>query len=104
VELSGRQKQVGAYRNQLDAVSLLAFDRGRWFSTLALVALRSGHFFVTTHERHAMDPNATWQMLCNYLRALKEHPEDEELRANVLELLGALARWLRRGGFPPTLA
>jgi len=51
-----------------------------------------------------MDPNATWQMLCNYLRALKEHPEDEELRANVLELLGALARWLRRGGFPPTLA
>jgi hypothetical protein len=43
-------------------------------------------------------------MLCEYLRALKEHSDDEELRANVVELLGALTRWLRRGGFPPTLA
>lgn len=51
-----------------------------------------------------MDPNATWQMLCDYLRALKEDPNDEELRANVIELLQALTRWLRRGGFPPTLA
>jgi hypothetical protein len=51
-----------------------------------------------------MDPNATWQMLCDSLRALKEHPDDEELRANVLMLLEALTHWLRRGGFPPTLA
>ena len=50
-----------------------------------------------------MDPNATWQMLYEYLRALKEHPEDEELRANAVMLLEALTRWLRRGGFPPTL-
>jgi hypothetical protein len=50
-----------------------------------------------------MDPHATWQMLCDSLRALHQHPDDEEIRANVLELLGALARWLRRGGFPPTL-
>jgi hypothetical protein len=56
-----------------------------------------------TALRTAMDPNATWQMLCDYLRALHQHPEDEEVRANVVELLGALTRWLRRGGFPPTI-
>jgi hypothetical protein len=50
-----------------------------------------------------MDPNATWQMLCEYLRALHQYPDDEEIRANVLELLGALTRWLRRGGFPPAI-
>jgi hypothetical protein len=51
-----------------------------------------------------MDPNAAWQMLCDYLRALHQYPEDEELRANVIMLLEALTRWLRRSGFPPTLA
>jgi hypothetical protein len=51
-----------------------------------------------------MDPNATWQMICEYLRALYEHPDDEDLRANVIELLQALTRWLRRGGFPPTVS
>jgi hypothetical protein len=50
-----------------------------------------------------MDPNVTWQMLCDSLRALHRNPDDEEIRANVIELLGALSRWLRRGGFPPTL-
>jgi hypothetical protein len=50
-----------------------------------------------------MDPTATWQMLCEYLRALHQHPDDEEIRANVLALLGALTRWLRSGGFPPQL-
>jgi len=50
-----------------------------------------------------MDPNATWQMLCDYLRALHHDPQDEELRANVIELLQALTRWLRRGGFPPKI-
>jgi hypothetical protein len=48
-----------------------------------------------------MDPNATWQMLCDYLRALHQNPDDEEIRSNVVELLGALTRWLRRDGFPP---
>jgi hypothetical protein len=50
-----------------------------------------------------MDPNATWQMLCDSLRALHRDPQDEELRANAIELLQALTRWLRSGGFPPTL-
>jgi hypothetical protein len=48
-----------------------------------------------------MDPNATWQRLCEYLLALNQHPDDEELRANVIMHLEALTRWLRRGGFPP---
>ena len=50
-----------------------------------------------------MDPNATWQMLCESLRALHHDPEDEEPRANAIELLQALTRWLRSGGFPPTI-
>ena len=50
-----------------------------------------------------MDPNATWQMLCDYLQALNQHPHDEEIRANAIELLQALTRWLRRGGFPPMI-
>jgi hypothetical protein len=50
-----------------------------------------------------MDPNATWQMLCEYLWALHQNPNDEEIRANVIELLQALTRWLRRGGFPPRI-
>ena len=54
-------------------------------------------------ERESMDPNATWQMLCEYLRALHENPDDEEIRANVIELLQALTRWLRSGGFPPMI-
>ena len=37
-----------------------------------------------------MDPTATWQMLCDYLRALYQDPHDEELRANAIELLRAL--------------
>ena len=54
-------------------------------------------------ERESMDPNATWQMLCDYLRALHQDPQDEELRATVIELLQALTRWLRSGGFPPMI-
>ena len=50
-----------------------------------------------------MDPNATWQMLCEYLHALHRDLQDEELRANAIELLQALKRWLRSGGFPPTI-
>jgi hypothetical protein len=50
-----------------------------------------------------MDPNATWQMLCEYLRALDQNTNDEEIRANANMLLEALTRWLRRGGFPPQL-
>ena len=50
-----------------------------------------------------MDPNATWQMLCEYLLALNQHPDDEEIRANAVMHLEALTRWLRRGGFPPMI-
>jgi hypothetical protein len=50
-----------------------------------------------------MDPNATWQMLCEYLLALNQQPDDEEIRANVILHFEALTRWLRRGGFPPTI-
>jgi hypothetical protein len=50
-----------------------------------------------------MDPNATWQMLCDSLQALHHDPQNEELRANVIELLQALTRWLQSGGFPPHL-
>ena len=48
-----------------------------------------------------MDPNATWRMLCEYLRTLDQYRDDEEIRANVIILLEQLTRWLRRGGFPP---
>ena len=54
-------------------------------------------------ERELMDPNATWQMLCEYLRTLHQNPDDKERRANAILLLEALTRWLRRGGFPPKL-
>jgi hypothetical protein len=50
-----------------------------------------------------MDPNATWQMLCAYLLALNQHPDDEEIRANAVMHFEALTRWLRRGGFPPNI-
>lgn len=50
-----------------------------------------------------MDPHATWQMLCEYMRALHQNPNDEEIRANVITLLEALTRWLRRGDFSPKL-
>jgi hypothetical protein len=35
-----------------------------------------------------MDPNATWQMLCDSLQALNQNPHDEEIRANTVMLLG----------------
>jgi hypothetical protein len=48
-----------------------------------------------------MDPTATWQMLCEALKALEREPDDLELRAHAISLLEILTRWLRRGGFPP---
>lgn len=50
-----------------------------------------------------MDPDATWVMLCEALRALEKNPDDKELRAHAITLLEVLTRWLRRGGFPPTI-
>jgi hypothetical protein len=51
-----------------------------------------------------MDPHAIWTRLCAALDELGEHPDDADLRDEVIELLEALAAWLRRGGFPPTTA
>jgi hypothetical protein len=51
-----------------------------------------------------MDPNTAWVQICAMLNALHEHPEDQTLRDSAVELLEALTAWLRRGGFPPTLA
>jgi hypothetical protein len=48
-----------------------------------------------------MDPNATWQMLRQSMQALHQNPSDDEVRANVIELLDTLTHWLRAGGFPP---
>jgi hypothetical protein len=48
-----------------------------------------------------MDPDATWSLLCTTLGELGEYPNDADLRAEVIELLEALAAWLRSGGFPP---
>ena len=50
-----------------------------------------------------MDPNATWRMLCESMQALHQNSNDEAIRADVIELLEALTRWLHTGGFPPTI-
>ena len=50
-----------------------------------------------------MDPNATWKMLCEHLRVLNLHPDDTEARERAAACLMILYRWLRRGGFPPTM-
>jgi hypothetical protein len=50
-----------------------------------------------------MDPNATWKMLCEALQELEAHPDDTPIREHVVELLEALAAWLRKGGFPPSV-
>jgi hypothetical protein len=51
-----------------------------------------------------MDPQATWTQLYATLGELGEHPDDADLRDEVIALLEALAAWLRSGGFPPTTA
>lgn len=51
-----------------------------------------------------MDPNATWKMLCAQLRALDKNPADQETRDSATACLMILYRWLRRGGFPPTIS
>ena len=50
-----------------------------------------------------MDPTATWILLNDTLQALEKHPADASIRESAVELLEALADWLRRGGFPPTV-
>ncbi len=50
-----------------------------------------------------MDPTATWKMVCEALHDLEHHPENKDTRAHAVDRLEVLARWLRMGGFPPTL-
>jgi hypothetical protein len=50
-----------------------------------------------------MDPQATWDELCTTLRQLKDDPENGKLREEALSCLHAIANWLERGEFPPTV-
>ena len=50
-----------------------------------------------------MDPTATWKMVCEALQDMQTDPENKDTRAHAVDLLEVLARWLRMGGFPPTL-
>jgi hypothetical protein len=52
-------------------------------------------------ERHCVDPNTTWQLLCASLHELTANLHDQNARARAVDLLEILARWLRMGGFPP---
>ena len=50
-----------------------------------------------------MDPTALWKMLCEALREMEQSPDNRDLRAHSVDMLEVLARWLRMGGFPPTI-
>jgi hypothetical protein len=50
-----------------------------------------------------MDPDATWRLIVETIRQIADNPNDRELRIVAASLLQALAAWLRRGGFPPTV-
>ena len=50
-----------------------------------------------------MDPDALWKMLCESLEDLIKKPDNLDRRNHVIDCLEVLARWLRMGGFPPTI-
>ena len=50
-----------------------------------------------------MDPDAVWKMLCESLRDLTKEPDNRDTRHHAVDCLEVLARWLRMGGFPPTI-
>lgn len=54
-------------------------------------------------DRRCVDPNATWRMLGDALQKLHADLDDPDARERAIELLEVLARWLRMGGFPPTI-
>jgi hypothetical protein len=54
-------------------------------------------------ERRPVDPDALWNMLCESLQDLTKDPDNRDLRNHVIDILHVLARWLRLGGFPPTI-
>jgi hypothetical protein len=58
----------------------------------------------TCHEeRKPVDPDAVWTMLCESLEGLTKEPDDRDMRNHAIDCLEILARWLRIGGFPPTI-
>jgi hypothetical protein len=50
-----------------------------------------------------MDPDAVWKMLCESIEDLTKEPDNRDVRDHVIDCLEILARWLRMGGFPPTI-
>ena len=54
-------------------------------------------------ERRPVDPQTTWERLCDALHELDVNRNDADARARAIELLDSLARWLRMGGVPPNL-
>jgi len=50
-----------------------------------------------------MDPNAVWKMLMESLADLAKEPDNRDTRRHCIDCLDVLARWLRMGGFPPTI-
>jgi len=50
-----------------------------------------------------MDPDAIWKMLMESLADLTKEPDNRDVRHHVIDCLEVLARWLRMGGFPPTI-
>ncbi len=47
-----------------------------------------------------MDPDATMRQIVSCLATLRKG-DDDEARAELVEHLRDLAKWLERGGFPP---
>jgi hypothetical protein len=54
-------------------------------------------------EGRIMDPDVCWQTLCATLRTLWDNPEEQEARADAIQLVRNMADWLEQGGFPPAL-
>jgi hypothetical protein len=54
-----------------------------------------------------LDPQVTWQIICDALQrldyAIEDGEDDEEARDAAASALEDLARWIRSGGMPPTV-
>ena len=50
-----------------------------------------------------MDPNAVWKMLIEALKELQAHPTNEHAREMATRSFYNLGRWMKKGGFPPTI-
>ena len=97
-----RAKETYA-RRVLDALSVLPshdLRRGGAGGCLDVVVL---YAHKTCHaERRPVDPQTTWEMLCDALHELDVNRNDADARARAIELLDSLAHWLRMGGVPRT--